>query len=91
MEVGALLVGKIINYDYDTFKRCEEKGYFLPGGSTIIIVANNINIDSIITCKQTSGKYELVVRLDEQENGFDDIKQQLEMKGYHVIHIAKIG
>ena len=58
---------------------------------TKIFANNNINIDSIITCKQTSGKYELVVRLDDQENGFDNIKQQLEMKGYHVVHIAKIG
>ena len=48
MEVGALLVGKIINYDKDTFKRGEEKGYFLPGGSTIIIIANNIKVDKNI-------------------------------------------
>lgn len=48
MEVGALLVGKIINYDKDTFKRGEEKGYFLPGGSTIIIIANNIKVDKDI-------------------------------------------
>ena len=48
MEVGALLVGKIINYDKDTFKRGEEKGYFLPGGSTIIIIANNIKVDNDI-------------------------------------------
>ena len=48
MEVGALLVGKIINYDLDTFKRGQEKGYFLPGGSTIIIVAQNIKVDKDI-------------------------------------------
>jgi phosphatidylserine decarboxylase len=48
IEVGALLVGKIINYDKDTFKRGEEKGYFLPGGSTIIIIANNIKVDKDI-------------------------------------------
>ena len=30
------------------FKRGEEKGYFLPGGSTIIIVAKNIKVDKDI-------------------------------------------
>ena len=48
MEVGALLVGKIINYDLNKFKRGEEKGYFMPGGSTIVIVCNNVNIDKDI-------------------------------------------
>ena len=50
-----------------------------------------INLDSIITCKQKDGTYELVVRLDDIENGFDDIKKKLEAKGYKVIHIVKIG
>lgn len=45
MEVGALLIGKIINHDLDTFRRGEEKGYFLPGGSTVIVIANNIKVD----------------------------------------------
>ena len=58
---------------------------------TKIFAENNINIDSIITCKQNSGKYELVVRLDDRDNGFDDIKQELESNGYKVIHIVKIG
>ena len=44
MEVGAILVGKIVNHHKKSFKRGEEKGYFLPGASTIIIVANNIKV-----------------------------------------------
>ena len=48
MEVGALLVGKIINYDLDTFNRGDEKGYFLPGGSTIIIISNKVKVDKDI-------------------------------------------
>ena len=48
MEVGALLVGKIINYDLDKFKKGEEKGYFLPGGSTVIIMAKDIEVDKDI-------------------------------------------
>ena len=50
-----------------------------------------INLDSIITCKQGDGKYELVVRLDDIESGYDDIKNKLESKGYKVIHMVKIG
>ena len=48
MEVGALLIGKIINYDLDKFKKGEEKGYFLPGGSTVIIMAKDIEVDKDI-------------------------------------------
>ena len=58
---------------------------------TRIFADNGINIDSIITCKQISGKYEVVVRLDDRENDFEDIKETLEDKGYRVIHIVKIG
>lgn len=38
MEVGAMLVGKIVNNYKKTFNRSDEKGYFLYGGSTIIIM-----------------------------------------------------
>ena len=65
MEVGALLVGKIINYDLDTFKRGEEKGYFLPGGSTIIIIAKNIKVDSDIL-KYSKDGIETIVSVGEK-------------------------
>jgi len=50
IEVGAMLVGKIVNHDVSKFKRGEEKGYFLYGGSTIILVVkeNTIEIDQDI-------------------------------------------
>lgn len=39
VEVGALLVGKIVNYQQDgPIKRFEKKGYFEFGGSTIILL-----------------------------------------------------
>jgi phosphatidylserine decarboxylase len=39
VEVGAICVGKIIqSTDLTTFKRGEEKGYFLFGGSTVIVI-----------------------------------------------------
>lgn len=36
VEVGAMLVGKITNYDCKEFTKLKEKGYFDFGGSTII-------------------------------------------------------
>ncbi len=65
MEVGALLVGKIINYNKKEFSRGEEKGYFLPGGSTIIILANNIKVDKDILEYSSKG-IETVVKIGEK-------------------------
>ena len=39
MEVGALLVGKIVNHPGDPLvTRGQEKGYFRFGGSTVVVV-----------------------------------------------------
>ena len=38
VEVGALLVGKIVNNDKIEFTKGEEKGYFEFGGSTIVLL-----------------------------------------------------
>lgn len=41
MEVGALLVGKILNHDEHAgahFEKLQEKGYFAYGGSTVIVL-----------------------------------------------------
>ena len=65
MEVGALLVGKIINYDLEKFKRGEEKGYFMPGGSTIVVLVNNVKIDSDII-KYSSKGIETIVTTGEK-------------------------
>ncbi len=47
MEVGAMMVGKIVNHNKKDFKKGEEKGYFLFGGSTIVIMVkeNILKID----------------------------------------------
>lgn len=46
VEVGALSVGTIKQtYSNDTFKKGEEKGYFLFGGSTVVIITENKIID----------------------------------------------
>lgn len=38
IEVGALMVGKIVNKDVTMFKKGEEKGHFELGGSTIVLL-----------------------------------------------------
>ena len=40
IEVGAMIIGKIVNEDKMTFKKGEEKGHFEFGGSTIIVLLN---------------------------------------------------
>lgn len=51
IEVGALMVGKIVNHHKKyTFKKGEEKGYFKFGGSTIVLLfkENIINLNEDI-------------------------------------------
>lgn len=46
MEVGAMLVGRIVNYDQEAVvKRGEEKGMFQYGGSTIIVLTGENRVD----------------------------------------------
>lgn len=66
VEVGALMVGKINNHHQEyTFTKGEEKGMFLFGGSTIVLlVKENIKIDEDILFN-TSNNDETVVRYGE--------------------------
>ena len=52
-------------------------------------VENGLSIDSLITCREDSGKYEIVVRGDVPDE--EDLKKKIEQKGYHVVHTVKIG
>ena len=65
MEVGALLVGRIINHNKKEFIRGDEKGYFLPGGSTIIIIAKDIKVDKDIL-EYSSKNIETLVSIGEK-------------------------
>jgi Phosphatidylserine decarboxylase len=38
MEVGAMMVGRIVNHHVQSFLRGEEKGYFEFGGSTVVLL-----------------------------------------------------
>lgn len=65
IEVGALMVGKIVNHKVINFKRGEEKGYFKFGGSTIILLVNDISIDNDILKNSLNG-IETIVKLGEK-------------------------
>jgi len=68
MEVGALLVGKIVNHPASgPVKRGQEKGYFQFGGSTIVILAkkDRIQIDNDILENSARG-IETIVHLGEK-------------------------
>lgn len=68
VEVGALLVGKIVNhYEQYTFQKGEEKGYFKFGGSTIVLLfkPGQINIDQDIK-ENSKEEIETTVKLGEQ-------------------------
>lgn len=46
MEVGALMVGRIVNHHgYYQMSRGEEKGYFQFGGSTIVLLVRKENVE----------------------------------------------
>lgn len=63
VEVGALLVGKIKNHEQKNFKQDEEKGMFLFGGSTIILLVEKNVVDwNPIFPLNTQNGYETVVR-----------------------------
>lgn len=67
MEVGALLVGKIVNTPNDQAVRGQEKGYFSFGGSTIIVLVekDSMKIDPDII-KHSEQTIETKVRYGER-------------------------
>ena len=68
MEVGALLVGKIVNHPGGpAVRRGQEKGYFQFGGSTIVVLlkADAAQIDPVILENSRRGT-ETVVRMGEK-------------------------
>jgi len=65
MEVGALLIGRIVNHNIKEFKRGEEKGYFLPGGSTIVLIVKDVKIDKDILENSKKG-IETIINIGEK-------------------------
>lgn len=68
VEVGALLVGKINNIKRQgRFKKGEEKGYFMYGGSTVVVMIqkSKVKIDDDIL-KNSENGYETYVKCGEK-------------------------
>ncbi|MCR4730130.1 MAG: phosphatidylserine decarboxylase [Saccharofermentans sp.] len=55
IEVGAMLIGRIVDNGTDVFEKGQEKGYFEPGGSTVVIMVRNVEIDKDIMEQSASG------------------------------------
>ena len=55
IEVGAMLIGRIVDNGTDVFEKGQEKGYFEPGGSTVILLVKNVAIDKDIMEQSASG------------------------------------
>ena len=66
IEVGALLVGKIVNEPVSNFKKGDEKGHFEFGGSTIIMLVNkDIELNGKILENSSKG-IETIVKLGQK-------------------------
>ena len=65
IEVGAMLIGRIVDNGTDVFEKGQEKGYFEPGGSTVVILVKNVEIDKDIM-EQSSSGIETKVRYGER-------------------------
>lgn len=67
MEVGAMMVGKIVNHAKKSFQKGEEKGYFEFGGSTIVVLIKKdiVEIDQDIV-KNSMGHDETRVLMGEK-------------------------
>ena len=63
IEVGALMVGKIVNIGKNEFKKGEEKGHFEFGGSTVIMLINkDINLNEKII-ENSKNDIETIVKM----------------------------
>ena len=68
MEVGALLVGKIVNHHGEAHvQRGQEKGYFQFGGSTVVLLLekDRVQVDEDILVNSREG-YETIVKMGEK-------------------------
>ena len=66
-EIGAMMVGKIVNHEVTSVKRGDEKGMFMFGASTVVLAFKKDTVkpdDEIL--KNTNEGYETRVRLGEK-------------------------
>jgi len=68
VEIGAMMVGRIVNHPLAHGRRGQEKGYFAYGGSTIVVLVEGVEIDDDIVERSRRGT-ETRVRLGEGIGG----------------------
>ena len=68
IEVGAMLIGKICNENKTKFKKGEEKGHFEFGGSTVILLVNDVDINNVII-ENTKNDIETIVKMGQKIGG----------------------
>ena len=75
IEVGAMLIGKIVNEKVKKFKKGDEKGHFEFGGSTIVLLTekNKVKINKNIL-NNTKNGIETAVKLGEKIGDFNNEK-----------------
>ena len=57
-----------------------------------VFADSGYSIDSLVTCRQPTGRYEIVVRTSVTDDAkIASLTKAIEAKGYKVIHTAKIG
>ena len=57
-----------------------------------IFAAHEVSLNSLVTCRQPTGRYDIIVRSSlDDDAAIDQIKKEIEAKGYLVSHIDKIG
>ena len=66
IEVGAMIIGKIVNEEKKSFKKGEEKGHFEFGGSTIVVLLNKDIIFNNKILENSKKDIETIVKMGEQ-------------------------
>ena len=70
IEVGAMMIGKIVNEPVTSFKKGDEKGHFEFGGSTIVLLLekNKVKVDKQIL-ENSKNNIETIVKLGNRVGG----------------------
>lgn len=87
MEVGAMMVGRIVNlHGAKNVRRGEEKGHFEFGGSTVILMTekDKVQIDSDLIINSNDG-YETTVRMGEKIGSAKTVRTEQEIIEYETV------
>lgn len=87
MEVGAMMVGRIVNlHGEKSVRRGDEKGHFEFGGSTVILMLekDRVQIDSDLIVNSNDG-YETIVKMGERIGSAKSVRSKQEIMEYETV------